>query len=201
MYHWKGTDPGDPSAPQLTMYWGRLGSRPWYRISAGTCSTSSSPWHQERPENLIPGAATSTMECEPKGRTPPPRAGHPQLLPRPSLPQKTPFPANQTPQPCQKAWQDQVSPTPSPGSPSNPTLTPERGERRYSSSMCTCTSAMDVYLCCRGTGQGHHGPPVLSPAPACSHHPVPSLLHPCPRGDLCRCAGWELLGPGVGEDQ
>lgn len=71
MYHWKGTDPGDPSAPQLTMYWGRLGSRPWYRISAGTCSTSSSPWHQERPENLIPGAATSTMEREPKGRTPP----------------------------------------------------------------------------------------------------------------------------------
>lgn len=153
MHHWKGTDPGDPSAPLLTMYWGRLGSRPWYRISAGTCSTSSSPC-QERPENLISGAATSTM-----GRitsTPAPTSSAQRIF----------SPAKQTSQPCQKNWQDQVDPAPGPGSPSHPipTLTPESGERRYSSSMCTCTSAMDVYLCCRGTGQGHHSPSA-APSP------------------------------------
>ena len=31
-------------------------------------------------------------------------------------------------------------------------LTPERGERRYSSSICACTSAIDVYLCWRERG-------------------------------------------------
>lgn len=110
MHHWKGTDPADPSAPQLTMYWGRLGSRPWYKISAGTCSTSSSPWCQERPENHIP----EELPPAPWGMNP--RAGYPQLLPQTPLPQRTPSPAKQTTEPPKKTWQDQMSPAPSPGS-------------------------------------------------------------------------------------
>lgn len=191
MHHWKETHPGDPSAPQLTMYWGRLGSRPWYRISAGTCSTSSSPWCQERAENLIPGAATSTMEYEPKGRISP-------------TPAQLPSPAKQTSQPCQKNWQDQVAPTPSPGSASHPFPFPHSLRRAGSAGTpLPCAPAPQQWTCTCAAGDrlGSPGSPALPPAPACSQHPAPSLPDPCPRDDLCGCAGWELLGSGLGQGQ
>jgi len=148
-----GAEPRRPAV--LTMYCGRLGSRPWYRISAGTCSTSSSPWCQERAHNLTRGANSSWFSPrhseDTSGSHPvPPYTPNPLFLKNPFLlPSKL-----------------QSKPTP-PSSPSIPsstwelhpipicTLTPESGERKYSSSMCTCTSAIEVYLCCTERRENH----------------------------------------------
>lgn len=170
MHHWKGTDPGDPSAPQLTMYWGRLGSRPWYRISAGTCSTSSSPWRQERTENLIPGAATSTMEREPKGRTPPTLAPTPSAPenPLPSKPNPSALPKKPGSTKCPQLPARDLHPIPIPHS-------PRRGGS--AGTPLPCAPAPQQWTCtCAAGGQGR-----VTTAPQCCPQPQPAptiLSHP-----------------------
>lgn len=121
--------------------------------------------HQHRGPGSAPGSPT-------------PRAGYPRLLPEasPHIPPSAPEKSLHLPQRSKPP-----SPAKRPGGtecpqlPAQelcpiliPTLTPESGERRYSSSMCTCTSAIDVYLCCTEREQGFtpRTPPIDATSPS-----------------------------------
>lgn len=168
-----GAEPRGPAV--LTMYCGRLGSRPWYRISAGTCSTSSSPWCQERAHNLTRGANSSWFSPrhseDTSGSYPvPPSTPNPLFLKNPVLlPQRA---AEQT-----HASQQPKHPQLHLGAPSHPHLHTHPGERGAQ----VLILHVHLHLCDRGVlvlhrekGESHHG----SPSP-------PLMPHGTAWGCLC----------------
>lgn len=171
------------------MYWGRLGSRPWYRISAGTCSTSSSPWSQEETRKPHPRSCHQHHGARTHGQD------TPNSCPKPLCPRETP-PQQSKP----------LSPARNPGRTKCPQLPGQdlhamplpHSLRRAASAgtppPCAPAPRQWTCTCAAGTGQGHQGPP-------CCHHPVPSLPDPCARAGPCRCAGWDLLSSGLGQAQ
>lgn len=157
------------------------------------------------PLPLPPGARrdqkTSSQELPPAPCSMNQRAGYPQLLPQPPLPQKNPSPAKQTPQPYQKAWQGPNSPNSQArmSIPPQPQTHPgERGAQVLLLHVHLHLSNGRV-LVLQGDRAGSPRPPRAVPSP--SLPPPPCSTPPTALSQGCRCAGWELLGSGVGQGQ